>query len=901
MPTLETRISHLTRRSASSRVFVGTVMTDLSTQARARVGNVGGVISAETSAKAGGVMVAGIEDAIVRGISDALRRLPAEAPQEAIFESAVTRTNEALRRLIDERGLPVDPAGVRGALLARKGRDMVAAVWGDPCLLLYHPTPHGVQTFDLLGDEPAGQTAGFIHLISGCIGREDKLLVSTADLRPIIGEEKLRIIVAGNDPSDAIAGIRRTAADKGDASPVSMFIADVRERTAQPEEAAISATQASIEGLLNTESRTKDILSGSVAASLWRKATAAWTKRKQEQAETGQPAEVETASAVAEGVDSSSEALAEEKEEVTEPKTESREVEALNEKEEIPEKEKETERAPGWMSERGEGAEVAEVEGVAETEKIAGVTERTEGAGATAEMEKVGEVRPAVEEEEAVMSFSRYKRGFRSIIPPTADHPELIIEIFHEIEDESGPQISDSCETPDLWRSLQSAVRQRIDALRGIRTAGTEGPAVETRETAATPAETPAAPRPKPGKKSAALRNFFRRLLGRVRSAFGRISLPEKLKNRLAGLPDGSLVLLVAALTVLAVLNNILAWNNWNRIQQRAAEEFDASVAVIEQKLDAADASIIYRDETRARILLDEAEKMITDLPGHGGERALEKERLNGALETKRNEMRRVVALGVPEVMATIVGSAGEPRLTRIVAADSHIAAVSSEGALFRVALSDGAAQESGKLGGAPAFLAADGGNFVAGSADGKIVLTSPSGKTYDKTADLKETTVADAAYYGSRLYVLDAGRNRIMRFDPTTAGFGAPKFYLKDGTDVSAAVSLAVDGSIWVLNRDGGIVKLLKGSRVDFEMGPIEPAFGAPTEMRLSTSGERLCVLDAAPRRIACFDKKTGLLTAQYASPELEKAEDFVLDDANNALIVASGNRLLRFKLENE
>ncbi|MEK9152186.1 MAG: hypothetical protein AAB692_02375, partial [Patescibacteria group bacterium] len=151
---------------------------------------------------------------------------------------------------------------------------------------------------------------------------------------------------------------------------------------------------------------------------------------------------------------------------------------------------------------------------------------------------------------------------------------------------------------------------------------------------------------------------------------------------------------------------------------------------------------------------------------------------------------------------------------------------------------------------------------------------------------------------FNGRLYLLDPARNRILRHAATASGYGRGTFYLKDGTDVSAAVSLAIDGSVFVLGRDGSVAKLTKGIKENFAVEPADPAVTAPRSVRTAPGQKDIYVFDAGEGRVIAYDKASGSLKAQYAAEALKNSEDVAVDEAAGVIYAVSGNRMLRFAI---
>ncbi len=286
MPPIQTRVSHYLRLSQRrGDAYVRTISPDLSEKTQQRTGLILGVIRADAAGPAGDALVANIEDSLIRGLNDALRRLPAGAGQEAVFEAAMTKVNESLARIVNDRHLAVRLDQIDGCILAQQGVDVIAAAWGKPTLLLFHPTKdRKIKVYDLMEEEAAPKAAGpkpggrgFMHLITGRINCGDKLFVCTEDLRSTLGPAELAPLIADNDPEPATAILSEVFTARKMTGPLALFVTDATEcepesedDVQKPGKRLSSATQRSIEKLLSTESQTRNIMSPAILPSLIR-------------------------------------------------------------------------------------------------------------------------------------------------------------------------------------------------------------------------------------------------------------------------------------------------------------------------------------------------------------------------------------------------------------------------------------------------------------------------------------------------------------------------------------------------------------------------------------------------------------------------------------------------------
>ncbi|OGM00623.1 hypothetical protein A2480_00630 [Candidatus Uhrbacteria bacterium RIFOXYC2_FULL_47_19] len=361
--------------------------------------------------------------------------------------------------------------------------------------------------------------------------------------------------------------------------------------------------------------------------------------------------------------------------------------------------------------------------------------------------------------------------------------------------------------------------------------------------------------------------------------------------------------LLVAAVVLLIIIALSLISLVWQRQSEKSTASLDKRIAVIRQQIDSAEASLIYRDEDRARRLLDEAMTAISELPDGSNDTTETKNSLLEEVRVKFSDLRRAISLDAPEVISAISvdGSAVDLRLV-LDGDNGRLWSVSSDGKVFVVA-TDGSAEPiySPEVSSTPIFLLPKNGGVLIGYANGQAVAVSTNGKVTKQNISKGdfEININQAATFGSRLYLLDSTHNRILRLASSSDGFNKPEIYVKDGTDLSNSISVAIDGYVFVLSSDGKITRLLSGKATDFTVDETDPPLSESKLLHTPSDRDDLYVL--ADERIVRFDKNSGRLTKQYESPELATTADFLVDQAKRQILTVNGNRILRFTWQEE
>jgi serine/threonine protein phosphatase PrpC len=159
---------------------------------------------------------------------------------------------------------------------------------------------------------------------------------------------------------------------------------------------------------------------------------------------------------------------------------------------------------------------------------------------------------------------------------------------------------------------------------------------------------------------------------------------------------------------------------------------------------------------------------------------------------------------------------------------------------------------------------------------------------------------VAVTGYFG-RLYLLDPGANRILRYALTMTGYdGPPTDYLQAdaAANLADAVDLAIDGNVYVLHSDGRISKYSEGASVTFPQRNLDQPLKAPSCIfvtgAMDESGN-VYVADAGNGRIVQFSK-AGEFIRQLRSRDpgyMDELRGLFVDEAGKKLYLVSGNKL--------
>ncbi len=193
----------------------------------------------------------------------------------------------------------------------------------------------------------------------------------------------------------------------------------------------------------------------------------------------------------------------------------------------------------------------------------------------------------------------------------------------------------------------------------------------------------------------------------------------------------------------------------------------------------------------------------------------------------------------------------------------------------------------------------AGGRGFVVGD-DLVTVVDIEDEEVVAEVSEVEWSRAVDAVGFSSNLYLLDgSSEGQIYKYLGVQSGLSAQRNYLKGETyDFSEGVSMAIDGSVWVLFKDGTIVKYIQGGKDAFTVSGMEEGFKEPVKIYTSPEVENLYVFDRQGMRVVVIGK-TGEYQAQYRWPGLAGVKDLVVSEELSKMYLLTGEKVFVIELK--
>jgi len=158
-------------------------------------------------------------------------------------------------------------------------------------------------------------------------------------------------------------------------------------------------------------------------------------------------------------------------------------------------------------------------------------------------------------------------------------------------------------------------------------------------------------------------------------------------------------------------------------------------------------------------------------------------------------------------------------------------------------------------------------------------------------------SNIIDMKGFSSNLYLLDNG-GEIWKYPFLETEFGSKQRWLKEQTSLSSALSMTIDGSLWVLLNDGSILRFTQGNSNFFRITGLEKEFNNPSIIYTDFDSENLYILDKGNSRVVAIDK-SGEYKAEYHWSEIPDVNDLLVLEEQGKIFFLIGSKIFTIEIK--
>ncbi|MFA6098638.1 MAG: hypothetical protein WCV50_02595 [Patescibacteria group bacterium] len=370
--------------------------------------------------------------------------------------------------------------------------------------------------------------------------------------------------------------------------------------------------------------------------------------------------------------------------------------------------------------------------------------------------------------------------------------------------------------------------------------------------------------------------------------------------NRLPGLSKIILGLVVVIAFVLA--QSFFSQAASNQKNQQGVE-FDSTVSSISQNILKAEAALSYGNEQGAKDLLTEAQTLVSQLPKNNKDQENKINELTNSINIQLEKTRHLTNVALTEI-ASITDQNQPVNVKDSALLNSTIYTFDpAKKTIYGINLDNAEINSWPQAEDQSAFqyLIPQTANtllfFNTANSLAEFNTDKETLKNLSITFPNSDVNIASIYIYQSRLYLLDIKNNQIYRAAKTANGYGSVTSWVKDDTSLANAKSLAVDGFVYVLDKNGTLTRMFQGARQNWKLDDVNPQLNNADKVWTDQSSTNIYVMDIKGKRIVEFNKN-GQLQNQYTNDSLSNLKDFSVDVAGKKIFVLNGNKISSFPI---
>lgn len=373
------------------------------------------------------------------------------------------------------------------------------------------------------------------------------------------------------------------------------------------------------------------------------------------------------------------------------------------------------------------------------------------------------------------------------------------------------------------------------------------------------------------------------------------------LLDRIKRLPKKTRISLFIAIGAFIILIIGLIFLSRSHSISTEQKRYEKQITKIEELIDQASGALIYKDENQARTLFKQAQDLLDSLPKNKPDRIKQSDKISSEIETAMNELRRVILVPNPAITADldqiIAGISG----TSILSIESELYVSGSDQQIYRL---DRLQKKFTPLTKSqlPSQI------FDMSTNDSDLYIFDASRNVLQINKDTGDATTLSLAWdhqnwkdvimYANRLYAIQSSsqdsENQIIRFNKSGETFGDGKTWISSrASTLSNAVSLMIDGSLYVLKEDGTVSRFENGSETGWTLEMIEPPLTNPTRIWTTTNSAHIYIIEPKTNRLVVFEKRTGRFVTQFKSDLFTDLKGVSVDEKDYTIYLLAGSKL--------
>ncbi len=327
----------------------------------------------------------------------------------------------------------------------------------------------------------------------------------------------------------------------------------------------------------------------------------------------------------------------------------------------------------------------------------------------------------------------------------------------------------------------------------------------------------------------------------------------------------------IAILVIAILFVSSLFLVNQKKEKQTEIANIEKTVNQINDKINASEAALIYKDESKAQKLLSEAQSLLFSLPQGTHQEQYEYQQLEKSIQERINQIYHITQIDSPQHLVSLQELMGISSNLFLKNTNLYFA---SGKAVYKV---DPENKTSTKVADIAEqihhIIDFDKNHLLLYSNHNKIFLfdiTNNTNRRLSFSLPKEDSQISGLDSYAKKLYLAVNNEDQVYKYTYNTDGFSNPTQWLVEEVELENAKNLNVDGNIWIAKNDGQVVKLFKGKSENFKITGAHQPISNNTELYTNESLSNLYMLISQNNRIIISNKQ-GSVGKNILIPSLD------------------------------
>jgi len=170
----------------------------------------------------------------------------------------------------------------------------------------------------------------------------------------------------------------------------------------------------------------------------------------------------------------------------------------------------------------------------------------------------------------------------------------------------------------------------------------------------------------------------------------------------------------------------------------------------------------------------------------------------------------------------------------------------------------------------------------------------------FANTEDQTWKSGVDLAAYGKYIYILSPENNQIYKYARLRNTYSSGSEY-SSGAELSGAISMAIDGDIYILKEGGAIVRLYKSKQQPFKIDDLAVDISGTTQIFTAPELDNLYLLDTKNKRVVIVTKSdlgNSRYYGQVVFEELENIAGIFVEKSETKLHVLTDKEIYKIDI---